>query len=84
MKNLTALVFFFFLIMAALGLGKEIAHQTLPTPMLVLSALGIGMYVVTFISFLIAARACRKGKAWGLKYLKFMGGERHRGFAEPK
>lgn len=84
MKNILALLFFAFLVMAAFGLGKEIAHQTLPTPMLVLSAIGVGLYLLTFVSFLVAARAARKGKAWGLKYLKFMGGERHRGFAEPK
>ena len=59
-----------FLLISAIGLGKEITSPTMPVELIIVGCVGISIYLLYFILMLAAARAMRKGKPWGEKFLK--------------
>ena len=74
MKNTVAVLFFAFLLTATMGFGQEIAKHTLPIVLILLGAIGITLFILFMLMTLLAIRATRQDKPWGLKYLKFMAG----------
>ena len=74
MKTLTIIAGLAFLVYLAYRIGTSFGDQTMPVAFIAMGLIGLGMFTGFLLITLLAMRATRQGKPWGLKYLKLMAG----------
>ena len=72
MKNIIIIAGLAFLVYLAYRIGISFGDPTIPASFIIMGLIGLGMFTSFLLNTLLAMRATRQGKPWGLKYLKLM------------